>query len=379
MPTTMKYILPIAFFLMITQLATAQLVHVGTYSVRGSEGIYTLRFDPKTGKLTPVSSMKNTKSPSFVALRPGGTRLYSVNEADGAGASRAGAVSAYNRDPKTGALILLNEKTAFGRGPCHISIDKTGRWAIVSNYSSGNWLVYGIQPDGSLGALADSLSFSGQGTNAGRQEKSHVHSATISNDNRFVYIADLGTDKLHCYNLNAQTGKLTPNQTPVVSVKPGSGPRHFTIHPNGRFAYLAEELTSSVAVFSRDPQTGSLTLMQDRVASLPADLTGNNTHADIHTDPAGRHLYVSNRGHNSLSVFTIATDGTIKLIGQQPVMGAKPRNFMIHPSGQYVLVANQDTDNIVVFRRDPKTGLLTDTGERASVPAPVCLVMASPE
>ncbi len=343
--------------------------------MRGSEGIYTLRFDPKSGKLTPVGSTKNTKSPSFVALRPGSTFLYAVDEADGAGASKAGAVSAYSRDPKSGSLTLLNEKSAFGRSPCYISIDKTGRWAIIANYG-GSWLVYGLQPDGSLGSVADSLSFSGKGLNTGRQERSHVHSATISDDNRFVYIADLGTDKLHCYNLNAQTGKLTPNQTPLVLVKPGSGPRHFSIHPNGRFAYLAEELTSSVAVFSRDPQTGSLTLMQDRVASLPADFTGENTHADIHTDPSGRHLYVSNRGHNSLSIFTIGTDGMIKLTGHQPVMGAKPRNFMIHPSGQYVLVANQDTDTIVVFRRDPKTGLLTDTGERAKVPSPVCLVTA---
>jgi len=363
-----------ALFVLTVQVASAQLIHVGTYSVRGSEGIYTLRFDPKTGKLTPAGSTKNGKSPSFVAIRPGGNFLYAVNEADGSGPTKAGSISAYARNPKTGALTPINEKSSFGRAPCHISIDKTGRWAIISNYGAG-WLVYAIQPNGSLGPLVDSLSFSGKGPNKVRQEKSHVHSATISADNRFVYIADLGTDQLHCYNLNAQTGKLTPNKTPVMSLQPGSGPRHFAIHPSGRFAYLAEELTSSVAVFSRDPQTGSLTLMQDRVASLPADFKGENTHADIHTDPAGRHLYVSNRGHNSLSIFTIAANGTIKLIGQQPIKGEKPRNFMIHPSGAYVLVANQDTDNIVVFRRDPKTGLLTDTGERAKVPSPVCLAI----
>ncbi len=370
----MKRFFALFLFMFALQAASAQLIHVGTYSVRGSEGIYTLRFDPKTGKLTPAGSVKNAKSPSFVALRPGGSFLYAVNEADGSGPTKAGSVAAYSRDTKTGILTFINEKSSFGRAPCHISIDKTGRWAIVSNYGGG-WLVYAIQPNGSLGALADSLSFSGKGPSKARQEKSHVHSATISADNRFVYIADLGTDKLHCYNLNPQTGKLTPNKTPVISLKPGSGPRHFTIHPNGRFAYLAEESSSSVAVFSRDPQTGSLTLIEDRVASLPADFNGENTHADIHTDPAGQHLYVSNRGHNSLSIFTIASDGSIKLAGHQPIMGAKPRNFMVHPNGQYVLVANQDTDTIVVFRRDPKTGLLTDTGERASVPSPVCLAI----
>lgn len=369
----MRLFFPFALLLSTALSATAQFLHVGTYSVRGSEGIYTLRFDATSGKLTPVSSVKNTKSPSFVALRPGGQFLYAVNEADNAGATRAGAVSAYKRDPKSGALTLINEKSAYGRGPCHISVDKTGRWAIVSNYVSGNWLVYGINADGSLGDLADSLSFRGKGPNTGRQEGSHVHSATISDDNRFVYIADLGTDQLHAYSLNANTGKLTPLPTPFVAVQPGSGPRHFTIHPNGRFAYLAEELTSSVAVLNRDPKTGVLTLKQDRVASLPADFTGENTHADIHTDPTGKTLYVSNRGHNSLSIFSIAPDGSIKLLGHQPIQGAKPRNFMVHPSGQFVLVANQDTDNIVVFRRDPKTGLLTSTGEQAKVPSPVCL------
>lgn len=373
--TMMRTLLLLFFAVSVSQFSQAQLLHVGTYSVRDSEGIYTLRFDPKTGKFTPVATMRNERSPSFLAISPKGKTLYAVNEADGAGATRAGAISAYQRDPKTGALIFLNEKSAFGRGPCHISIDKTGRWAIISNYVSGNWLVYGLLPDGSLGELTDSLSFAGSGPNTSRQERPHVHSATISADNRFVYIADLGTDKLHCYNLNAQTGKLTPNAVPVIDVKPGSGPRHFTIHPNGRFAYLAEELTSSVAVLSRDPKTGSLTLMQDQVPSLPADFASENTHADIHTDPAGRHLYVSNRGHNSLSIFAINADGTVKLIGHQPVNGAKPRNFMVHPSGQFILVANQDTDNIVVFRRDPKTGLLTETGEQAKVPSPVCLKM----
>ncbi|TAE22713.1 MAG: lactonase family protein [Cytophagales bacterium] len=371
----MRHVLTFLIFFFPLTMLHAQLIHVGTYSVRESEGIYTLRFDPKTGKLTPIASMRNEKSPSFVALGNKGRALYSVNEADGAGTTRAGAISAYQRDPKTGALVYLNEKSSAGRAPCHISIDKTGRWAIVSNYGSGNWLVYSIQPDGSLGELTDSLTFSGKGPNAGRQEAPHVHSATISDDNRFVYIADLGTDQLHCYNFDAQTGKLTPNAVPVIRVKAGAGPRHFAIHPNGRFAYLAEELISSVAVMSRDPKTGSLTLLQDAVSSLPADFTGDNTHADIHTDPSGRHLYVSNRGHNSLSIFAIAADGSIKLVGHQLVQGAKPRNFMVHPSGQFVLVANQDTDNIVVFRRDPQTGMLTDTGERAKVPSPVCLKM----
>lgn len=371
----MKHYRLLTLLLFASLTTNAQLLHVGTYSVRGSEGIYTLRFDPKTGKLTPVSSVKNTRSPSFVAIRPGGKFLYAVNEADGAGATRAGAISAYIRNPQSGELKLLDEKSAFGRGPCHINIDKTGRWAIVSNYVSGNWLVYEINSDGSLRTLTDSLTFAGSGPNKGRQAGPHVHSATISTDNRFVYIADLGTDKLHGYALNAQTGKLTALPGSPYGMQPGSGPRHLTIHPNGRFVYVAEELTSTVTVFGRDPKTGVLTEKQSHVRSLPADFKGESFHADIHTDHTGRHLYVSNRGHQSLSIFSIGSDGTIKLIGHQPILGDWPRNFMVHPSGQWVLVANQHSDNIVVFRRDPKTGLLSETGEQIKIPSPVCLKM----
>lgn len=357
-------------FLAMTTFAQKELLYVGTYSVRGSEGIYALEFDRKAGTLRQVSTAGGAKSPSFLAFHPLGGYLYAVNEG-----AEGGAVSAYAIDRKTGGLTLLNQQPSVGRGPCHVSLDATGRAAFVSNYGEGTFTVLPVGKDGRLGAPTDSVRFSGSGANPRRQDKPHAHSATVSPDNRFVYVCDLGTDRIYSYEIDPAKGKVKPAATPYASVKPGSGPRHFTISPDGRFAYLAEELTSTTAVFSRNSKTGALTLLQDGVATLPADFTGQNTSADIHTDALGKFLYQSNRGHNSLAIFSIGTDGKIRLLGQQDTMGKTPRNFLVDPKGEYVFVANQDTDTITVFKRDAKTGLLTYTGNSVGVPAPVCLKM----
>ncbi|GAB2572714.1 lactonase family protein [Spirosoma areae] len=350
-----------------------EIMYVGTYSVRGSEGVYVFEFDRKAGTMKPLQSVSNAKSPSFLALHPTGKFLYSVNEAGGAPTG----VSAYAVDQATGKLKFLNDQSSVGRGPCHISVDQTGKTAFVANYGGGSLAVLPINANGTLGAPTDSVQHSGTGPDPERQEKAHVHSVTLAPDNRFVYVADLGTDKLHIYEADVKASKVKPAQMPFATVKPGSGPRHFTFHPNGKFAYLVEELTSAVAVFSRDAKTGALTLLTDNVSTLPADFTGKNTSADIHVDPNGKFLYQSNRGHNSLAIFAISTDGKLTKIGNQSTEGKTPRNFLIDPKGDFVFVANQDSDTITIFRRDQKTGKLTYTGQSVSVPAPVCLIMAS--
>jgi len=361
------------FVCLLTALsATAQkeLLYVGTYSVRGSEGIYVLEFDRKAGTLRQVGTAGGAKSPSFLAFHPLGRYLYAVNEG-----AEGGSVSAFAIDRQTGQLSLLNQQPSVGRGPCHVSLDATGRAAFVSNYGEGTFTVLPVEKDGRLGAPTDSVRFSGSGTNPRRQDKPHAHSATVSPDNRFVYVCDLGTDRIYIYEIDPAKGKVKPANPAFKTVMPGAGPRHFTISSNGRFAYLAEELTSTTAAFSRDAKTGFLTTLQDGVATLPTGFTGQNTSADIHASPDGKFLYQSNRGHNSLAVFSIGTSGRIALQGQQDTMGKTPRNFLVDPKGGYVFVANQDTDNITVFKRDAKTGLLTHTGNSVSVPAPVCLKM----
>jgi len=185
-------------------------------------------------------------------------------------------------------------------------------------------------------------------------------------------VADLGTDKVYIYEFNASTGTLSPAKTPEVSVSPGSGPRHFTIHPNGKFAYLAEELSSSVSVFSINKTTGALTVLEDTVKSLPAEFKGTNTSADIHTALNGKYLYMSNRGFNALSMFSIAQTGKLTLIGQQET-GKTPRNFLVDPKGEFVFIASQDDDTIAMYRINNKTGKLTAVGKPIKVPSPVCL------
>ena len=350
-----------------------QTIYVGTYSVRGSQGIYVYEFDRKAGTMKPVQSASYGKSPSFLALHPSGNYLYSVDE----GADKLGGVSAYAVDKPTGKLTYLNSQPSLGGGPCYVSVDQSGKMAFVANYGGGNMAALPIEMDGKLGVPTDSLRGSGSGPDASRQEKPHYHSATVSPDNRFVYVADLGTDKLNILAIDPKTSTVTPAATPYVTVKPGSGPRHMAFHPNGKYAYLVEEMISSVAIFARDAKTGALTLIEDNVKTLPADFTGKNTSADIHIDPSGRFLYQSNRGANMLAIFAIGKDGRLTKVGDQPTEGKTPRNFLIDPKGDFVFVAHQDSDNVTIFRRDKKTGKLTYTGQSVSVPAPVCVIMAN--
>jgi 6-phosphogluconolactonase len=351
-----------------------EILYVGTYSVRESQGIYVYEFDRKGGTFNQVQAITAKKNPNFLAIHPSGKFLYSVNGEAVEEFPNAGSVSAYAID-KTGKLTALNSKSAYGRGPCHIAIDQTGKWAFVSNYGEGNISVLSIQADGSLGALTDSIRFYGKSVNQQRQDKPHAHSATVSPDNRFLLVADLGTDKVYSYEIDLLHGKLKPASKPVVSVAPGSGPRHLTFDPSGKYVYLAEELTSTVGVFSYDKKTGGLTIIQDGVKSLPADFTGTNTSADIHTDPKGKYLYMSNRGHNSLAIFSINAKGLLTLMGQQETMGRVPRNFMVDEKNEYVLAANQESDNIVIFKQDQQSGKLAATGVEIKVPSPVCLKM----
>ncbi|MBC8155014.1 MAG: lactonase family protein [Bacteroidetes bacterium] len=346
-----------------------EILYVGTYSVRGSEGLYVYEFDRAKGTFERIQTASELKSPSFIAIHPSGKYLYAVSEA-GQG---SGSVGAYAIDPKTGKLTFLNQQLSHGNGPCYVNVDQTGKWAFVANYGGGSMAVLPIQPNGSLGAATDSVRYSGSGPNAQRQEKPHAHSVTISPDNKFVYVADLGTDRVYIYALDVANGTVKPATTPFVSVKPGAGPRHLTFDPSGKRVYVAEELISSTAAFAYDAKTGALTLIEDAVSSLPADFTGNNTSADIHPSPNGKFLYQSNRGYHALAIFSVANSGKLTLVGQQPTQGKTPRNFMVDARGNYVLAANQDTDNVVMFTLDAKTGKLTPKGTELKIPAPVCL------
>ncbi|MBN2213490.1 MAG: lactonase family protein [Bacteroidales bacterium] len=354
--------------------AVKEIIYVGTFDERGSQGIYVFDFIRDSVSFRLLQTVPNQKSPSFLEIHPSGRFLYAVNRSSVIDGKEWGTLSAFSIDQNTGMIVFINEQSTYGRGPCHISFSRSGNHAFVSNYNDGSLVVYGVNDDGSAGDSLQLIRHHGKSINALRQESPHVHSAIMSPDDRFLYVSDLGIDKVMIYEFNPGSGLLRSASTPYYEVRPGSGPRHFTIHPNGRFAYLAEELSSTTSVFKRDTALGTLTRIQ-RISSIPSDYNEQNTNADIHTDPEGRFLYVSNRGHNSLAIYTISEDGMLSVAGYRHTMGDRPRNFLIDHNGDYLFVANRDSDHIRIFKISRQTGIPDDTGTVVEVPGAVCIKM----
>lgn len=360
--------------LMLEGLVSAQttdIIYAGTNSTRGSKGIYVFSFDRKQMVFNEIQTVGGGESPNFLALGPGKKYLYAAYS-KGTLSDSKGSVMSFFIDPKKGTLTKINEQSSQGAGPAHVSVDPKGRFVYISNYSAGNLAVYPINKDGSLGEASDIVQHFGKGTVTSRQEGPHVHSTIPSADGRFIYVSDLGIDKIMIYEVKEQ-GKLIPASTPFVSSFAGSGPRHFVIHPNGNFAYSAEELTSTVASYSLNKATGELVPLS-REKMLPDDFTSRNSAADIHFSPDGKFLYASNRGHESLVIYRVdPRNGKLVLVGHENTGGKHPRNFMIDKYGEFALVANRDTDNIVVLKRNKKTGTLLSTGKQITVPAVIAL------
>jgi 6-phosphogluconolactonase len=287
--------------------------------------------------------------------------------------SKAGTVAAFQIDQSNGKISKINEQSSEGAGPCHVSVDPSGKFAFVSNYSGGNISVYPIRADGGLEKASDMVQHSGSSVNPNRQRQPHMHSAVPSQNGRYVYASDLGIDRIKIYQVSG-SGKLAPAKVPFAENTPGAGPRHFTLHPNGRFAFSLEELTSTIASFKVNKSSGGLSPLE-RVNGLPdyaKDM--QNTGADIHVSPDGRFLYASNRGHDSLVIYAInPRNGKLTYVGHEGTRGGHPRNFCMDKKGEFVFVVNRDNDNLVVFKRDPATGKLTPTGEEARIPAAVCV------
>jgi 6-phosphogluconolactonase len=344
------------------------LAYVGTYTTKTiSKGIYAYRYDGVTGKLSSLGVAGESADPSFVAMHPSRNFLYAVNEA-----GKSSTVSAFALEPKTGKLTLLNQLPALGEDPCYISFDKTGKFALVANYTSGNIVVFPILADGKLGEHTALVQDSGTlGPNKERQEGPHAHWIETSPDNRFALVSDLGLDEVLVYKFNAAKGTLSPNQPPYVRLKQGSGPRHIAIRPGGKFVYVVSELSSTVTVFRFNAKAGTLHELQT-VTTLPKDFSGRNDTAEIAVHPNGKFLYASNRGHESIAVYAIhTTKGTLTFVANVPTGGKEPRHFAIDPGGNYLLAENQLSNNIVVFKIDLATGGLTPTGDVLDVPSPV--------
>jgi len=348
--------------------AQSELAFVGTYTQRGSEGIYVYSVDALSGRLLPLSHVGGIQNPSLLAAHPTRPLVYAVHET-GADA----AVMGFALDTASNSLRPLNRQPAHGSSPCHLSVDQTGKVVVVANYSSGTVSVYPVEEDGRLGEASQVIQHEGKSVNLKRQEGPHAHSATIDPTNRFVFVADLGLDRLMAYALDPERAALTPLPELTVSVAPGAGPRHFAFHPTGPFAYLINELGNTIVAYSYDGGAGRLEELQT-MSTLPEGFAGTSHCADIHVSPSGRFVYGSNRGHDSLAIYAVDQGtGLLSFVAHTPTGGGNPRGFCIHPSGRWIWVGNQDTDTIVTFAVDEASGTLTATGDVAEVSMPVCI------
>ncbi len=363
-------------------MSLENIVYVGTYTRALShtpglaEGIYVCRFDPATGALAVEGTIPGAANPSFLALDPQRRFLYAVEEIEDYEGQSSGAVSAFAVDAATGGLTWLNRQPSHGTAPCHVSIEPSGRFALLANYGSGSIAAYPIAADGQLGAASAIVQHEGGSVNPQRQQGPHAHMIMPDPANKHILVNDLGLDKVLVYRLDPDLGTLTPNDPPWGTVDPGLGPRHLAFHPGRDIVYLLNEIGSSLTTFAYNPASGALTALQT-LSTLPDDFTGNNSCADIHVAPSGRFVYSSNRGHDSIAIFAVdEASGALSPVGHVPTGGSTPRNFALDPSGSFLLAANQRGNNIVSFRIDQATGWLTPTGHVAEVPTPVCVIFA---
>jgi 6-phosphogluconolactonase len=375
----MKFYCRLALFVLLAALNfmtanASSRVYIGTYSGGKSKGIYVSNFDHATGKLSAPELAVEARNPSFLCLHPNGKFLYSVGEVDNFDGKKSGTVSAYRIEKESGKLTLINQQTSEGTGPCHLDFDKSSRCLLVANYGSGSIAALPVEKDGKLGAARAKIQHQGSSVNATRQEGPHAHFITTEPGNRFALTCDLGLDKVLTYRVDPAKASLTENAS--ISIKPGAGPRHLAFHPNGRFVYVINELGSSMTFLYYGDEKGSLKELQ-MVSTLPEDFKGHNTCAEVQMHPSGKFVYGSNRGHNSIAIFSInERSGELRLVGHQSTGGKTPRHFAIDPKGKWLLAENQDSDNIVVFGIDKKTGKLKETGQTVEVGKPVCLVFA---
>jgi 6-phosphogluconolactonase len=357
----------------IGQQMPADIMYAGTSPGHGSKGIYVFQFDRAKAHLTELQTVTEKINPNFLAVSPNKKILYAVyREGLTKEDTTGGTVMSFKIDPSTGHLTKLNEQSTMGKGPAHVSVDPKGRFAYVANYGGGNFAIYPINKDGSLGKAKQMIQLEGHGTNPERQESPHVHSVFPSADGRFIYVSSLGLDKIFIYKVGKK-GDLTPATMAFEKSADGSGPRHFAFHPNGKFAFSVEEITSTVASFKRDEKTGALTPLE-RFNMVPGDFTARTSGADLHLSPDGKFLYVSVRGLNNIAIYSVNADnGKLTFVAREDTRGDHPRNFCMDKKGEYVYVANMRSDNIVYFKRDPVKGTLTYAGED-QVPSVACII-----
>ncbi|HDR9341664.1 MULTISPECIES: lactonase family protein [Burkholderia] len=351
---------------------------VGTYTDTGSDGIYVYRFDTSTGSVAPVSSAK-TVNPSYLLPSRDGRVVYAVNElpGDNGPATQRGGISAFRFDAKTGALTFIDRVSSEGNDPCYLSLSPDGKYLVTANYSvaadpGGSFALFPVRDDGGVAPAVLSVHHEGKGPVRGRQDNAHVHSTVFSPDGRYLFVQDLGLDKIYGYRytVDGSRGLISPTDTRYTPLKAGAGPRHLVFSADGRFAYVTSELNASVEVFGY--HDGKLTPIET-VSMIAPGFKGKVGGGAIHLSPDGRFLYVSNRGDaNEIVIYAVnQADGRLKTVGRQSSLGRTPREFLIDPTGKWLIVGNQDSDTFYVFGRDVGSGQLAANPRKVAVGKPV--------
>jgi 6-phosphogluconolactonase len=342
-------------------------VYIGSFTNKGSKGIYAYRYRLSSQELTPIGLVAQIENPTFLAISPDEHYLYSIS------AVPQGSVSAFRIDGKTGGLTLINRASSHGGSPCHLLVDHTGKTLFVANFASGSTAALRIRGDGGLDEPVAFFQASGTSKDPVKQLGPHEHSVNIPRSNRFMLVADLGIDKIFSFQIDPARATFTANDPPFTTVKPGSGPRHLAFSPDERYVYVLNEIASNVTVFRYTAATGALEELQT-ISTLPEGFTGDNTAAEIEVAPSGKFVYCSNRGHDSIAQFVIdRRKGTLSAAGHTSSGGQHPRYFAIDPSHEHMLVANQDSNTIALFDIDKRTGHLKATGKSVETPSPNCI------
>jgi 6-phosphogluconolactonase len=357
---------------------TSLLIFVSMFAPEKEGGIRAFHLDPATGAIAAAKETPGIPHPFFIAVAPDGKTLYSIR-ADKFGGPENGEVIAWRIADRDGTLELIGRSSTHGTVSCHLDVEPTGRTVLVSNYTTGNLVSLPLKSDGTPGDAVSILQQTGSGANPKRQKEPHPHSMMASpahvdgqGGGRYAYAADLGTDSVLCFKLDAAKAELAPLDPPRAKTAPGSGPRHLAFHPHASRLYCINELDNTIVAFDVDPATGRLAERQT-ISTLPAGFTGESYTADLKFTPDGHFLYGTNRGHDSIAVYKVAADGKLETVEIVPSLGKGPQNLAITPDGRFLLCANMPGKNLAVFRIDAATGRLTAAGEPTAITSPACI------
>lgn len=336
---------------------------------KATEGIYVYQLDPNSGNLSKITTVKNILNPSYLTISPNGKYVFACTESK---TKNAGSVSSFEFKPEDKALVYINSQKSGGENPVYLTVHKDGKWLVNGNYTEGSVSVYPISENGTIQPFVQNFQFTEGSIDPERQDRSHIHSTVFSPDFDYLFLPDLGADKIRTYHF--ESGKpepLQPAEKPFTPTPLGSGPRHFTFHPNGKFAYCIDELTGTVDVYTY--KNGQLNSIQ-RINTHSEKYKDNFESSDIHISPDGQYLYASNRGsENNIAIFSIHDDGKLETVGYQSTKGKHPRVFAIDPTGNFLIATNAVSGDVVVFKRNFKTGLLKKVGKKLKIKNVSCV------